>query len=236
MSINLSGLHLSSDLNGKAMSEPLAFPMSHCCCTIYYIVSKSSVFANVALRSITMYLLLLGPQIFIQGAILDRAIAGAGAVLFSLFIIFDTHMIMHKVSPEEYIHASVNLYLDIINLFLHILRLLGERKNWVVDEFRRRRVDLLWASTLLKVSLKLSMWSKVLVDWLCLQKEIFESFFFQRSFLPRNSNDDWYFVSTKIIINGIMRRIYCLTFHVVYERLCTEYSRPQGLHKYAESA
>ena len=129
MSINLSGLHLSSDLNGKAMSEPLAFPMSHCCCTIYYIVSKSSVFANVALRSITMYLLLLGPQIFIQGAILDRAIAGAGAVLFSLFIIFDTHMIMHKVSPEEYIHASVNLYLDIINLFLHILRLLGERKN-----------------------------------------------------------------------------------------------------------
>jgi len=68
-------------------------------------------------------------QLFIQGELLDRGIAAAGAILFSLFIIFDTHMIMHKVSPEEYIHASVNLYLDIINLFLHILRLLGERKN-----------------------------------------------------------------------------------------------------------
>ena len=68
-------------------------------------------------------------QLFIQGELLDRGIAAAGAILFSMFIIFDTHMIMHKVSPEEYIHASVNLYLDIINLFLHILRLLGERKN-----------------------------------------------------------------------------------------------------------
>jgi FtsH-binding integral membrane protein len=36
-------------------------------------------------------------------------------------------MLMHKHSPEEYIVASVNLYLDILNLFLHILRILGER-------------------------------------------------------------------------------------------------------------
>ena len=68
-------------------------------------------------------------QLFFHGEAMDRGLAGAGAILFSLFIIFDTHMIMHKVSPEEYIHASVNLYLDIINLFLHLLRLLGERKN-----------------------------------------------------------------------------------------------------------
>lgn len=60
---------------------------------------------------------------------MEMAIAVGGAVLFSLFIVFDTHMIMHKVSPEEYIHASVNLYLDILNLFLHILRILGDRRN-----------------------------------------------------------------------------------------------------------
>jgi len=59
---------------------------------------------------------------------MDLGIAIAGAVLFSLFIIYDTHMVMHKVSAEEYIHASINLYLDIINLFLHILRILGDRK------------------------------------------------------------------------------------------------------------
>ena len=68
-------------------------------------------------------------QLVMQNPMLDMAIAVGGAILFSLFIIFDTHMIMHKVSPEEYIHASVNLYLDIINLFLHILRILGDRRN-----------------------------------------------------------------------------------------------------------
>ena len=34
-----------------------------------------------------------------------------------------------QVTEEEYIHASILLYLDIINLFLHILRALGDRKN-----------------------------------------------------------------------------------------------------------
>ncbi|KAK2194240.1 hypothetical protein NP493_1g05002 [Ridgeia piscesae] len=67
-------------------------------------------------------------QIFFPSPMMDLGIAIAGAVLFSLFIIYDTHMVMHKVSAEEYIHASINLYLDIINLFLHILRILGDRK------------------------------------------------------------------------------------------------------------
>lgn len=47
-----------------------------------------------------------------------------GAMLFCGFILFDTHLIMHKLSPEEYVMASVNLYLDFINLFIYILRIL----------------------------------------------------------------------------------------------------------------
>jgi len=57
---------------------------------------------------------------------LDFVIAVGSAVLFCLYIIYDTHMIMHKVSAEEYIHASITLYLDIINLFLYILRILND--------------------------------------------------------------------------------------------------------------
>ncbi len=41
------------------------------------------------------------------------------------FIIFDTQMIMHRVSPEDYIMATIQLYLDIINLFIEILRILN---------------------------------------------------------------------------------------------------------------
>lgn len=31
---------------------------------------------------------------------------------------------METLSPEEYILATINLYMDIINLFLYILRIL----------------------------------------------------------------------------------------------------------------
>lgn len=68
-------------------------------------------------------------QLFFQSPIFDRAICVGGALLFSLFIIFDTHMLMHKLSPEDYIHASIQLYLDILNLFIYILRIVGEARR-----------------------------------------------------------------------------------------------------------
>ena len=50
----------------------------------------------------------------------------AGALIFSLYIIYDTQMMMggkheYALDPEEYIFASLNIYLDVINLFLYIL-------------------------------------------------------------------------------------------------------------------
>lgn len=68
-------------------------------------------------------------NLFLGSTGLELLIAGAGALIFSLFIVFDTQMLMTKLSPEEYILATINLYLDIINLFLELLRLFGERRN-----------------------------------------------------------------------------------------------------------
>ena len=56
--------------------------------------------------------------------------ASLGAFIFGVYIIFDTQMMMggkHKyaLDPEEYIFASLNLYLDIINLFMYILMIVG---------------------------------------------------------------------------------------------------------------
>ncbi|XP_055607040.1 protein lifeguard 1-like [Uranotaenia lowii] len=55
------------------------------------------------------------------------AYSACGALLFSLYLVYDTQIMMggtHKysISPEEYIFAALNLYLDIINIFLFILR------------------------------------------------------------------------------------------------------------------
>jgi len=68
-------------------------------------------------------------QIFVQGEVIARALGVIGALLFSLYIIYDTQQIMTRVSPEEYIHASTILYLDILNLFLHILRAIGRSRE-----------------------------------------------------------------------------------------------------------
>jgi len=53
--------------------------------------------------------------------------------LYSGFIVFDTHMIMHRLSPEEYIVATIELYLDIINLFIEILKILDKiNRKWSI--------------------------------------------------------------------------------------------------------
>lgn len=63
-------------------------------------------------------------QILVGGEMTETALAVGGALLFSLFIIYDTQMIMTRVSPEDYILATIQLYLDIINLFIEILKIL----------------------------------------------------------------------------------------------------------------
>lgn len=68
-------------------------------------------------------------QFFFHSETFELVYAIAGALLFSAFIVFDTHMLMHKLSPEEYILASINLYLDMINLFIEILRILNSMKK-----------------------------------------------------------------------------------------------------------
>ena len=56
-----------------------------------------------------------------------------GVMIFSIYIIIDTQMIVggknrFQIDEDRYILASVILYLDIINLFLEILRLMGDNK------------------------------------------------------------------------------------------------------------
>ena len=52
-----------------------------------------------------------------------------GAALFSLYIVYDVYMISKRTSPDDYVPAAIELYLDIANLFLHILRILAAFQN-----------------------------------------------------------------------------------------------------------
>lgn len=67
---------------------------------------------------------------FFKIPILQLIYAALGAVLFSIYLIYDTQLMIggnHKysISPEEYIFAALNLYLDIVNIFIAILQLIG---------------------------------------------------------------------------------------------------------------
>ena len=60
--------------------------------------------------------------------------ASIGCIIFSLYIIYDTQLMVggsHKysLSPEEYIFAALNLYLDVINLFMYLLAIFGRSSD-----------------------------------------------------------------------------------------------------------
>ena len=48
-----------------------------------------------------------------------------GTPIFSGYVVVDTQKIMDKLGVDDYIIAAIELYLDIINLFLFILQILG---------------------------------------------------------------------------------------------------------------
>ncbi|KAG1675782.1 hypothetical protein FOA52_012438 [Chlamydomonas sp. UWO 241] len=73
--------------------------------------------------------LLVASVMFFRAPWLHVLICAGGAALFSLYLIFDLQLIMGNselsLGPDEYVLATLNLYLDIINLFLYILQLVG---------------------------------------------------------------------------------------------------------------
>jgi len=66
---------------------------------------------------------------FIPGLVNNVIYSGLGALLFCGYILSDTYRICQVFGPDDYIVAAIEVYLDIINLFLYILQLLAESQN-----------------------------------------------------------------------------------------------------------
>lgn len=71
---------------------------------------------------------------FFHVKVLNLIYSCFGAFLFSLYLIYDTQMMIggnHKysISPEEYVFAALTIYLDVINIFLFILSIIGESRD-----------------------------------------------------------------------------------------------------------
>ncbi|XP_072117183.1 protein lifeguard 3-like isoform X1 [Mobula birostris] len=62
---------------------------------------------------------------------LHTVYAAIAAIVFTLFLAFDTQLILgnrrHSISPEEYVYGALRLYTDIVNIFIYLLQLFGSR-------------------------------------------------------------------------------------------------------------
>ncbi|XP_017001246.2 protein lifeguard 1 [Drosophila takahashii] len=83
------------------------------------------------LMSCLIILLLFGIiTIFVGQGLVTTIYSSLSALLFSVYLVYDTQLMMggkhrYAISPEEYIFASLNLYMDVINVFMDILQVLG---------------------------------------------------------------------------------------------------------------
>ncbi len=56
-------------------------------------------------------------------------LSGMTVMVFSGLLIFDTWRIRNVYGPHEYVDAAVSIYLDLLNMFMAILHLLGGRRD-----------------------------------------------------------------------------------------------------------
>lgn len=56
-------------------------------------------------------------------------LAGVSVLLFSGLLVFDTWRLRNVYGPDDYVPAAVQIYLDLLNMFLAILQLLGGGRN-----------------------------------------------------------------------------------------------------------
>jgi len=71
---------------------------------------------------------LIGPSIltmFFRNAAMDLWLAGVTVLVFSGLLVFDTWRIRNQYGPDDYVPAAVAIYLDLLNLFMAILRIFG---------------------------------------------------------------------------------------------------------------
>ncbi len=64
-------------------------------------------------------------NIFFQNQTAGLWIAGMTVLIFAGLLVFDTWRLRNVYGPDDYVPAAVQIYLDLLNMFLAILQLLG---------------------------------------------------------------------------------------------------------------
>ena len=97
--------------------------------TLYAVISKRDFSAWGSFFIVGLWVLIATSLInlFVGSALASLWIAAGTVLVFSGLLVFDTWRIVRsgQYGPDDYVPAAVNIYLDLLNLFLAILTLLG---------------------------------------------------------------------------------------------------------------
>ena len=72
--------------------------------------------------------------IFWQNPIVQLIYSCLAALLYGIYLVYDTQLVLgkgqYKYSLDDAFDASISLYIDIIQLFLQLLRIIGAVSQW----------------------------------------------------------------------------------------------------------
>jgi FtsH-binding integral membrane protein len=100
--------------------------------TGYAFVSRRDFSAWGSFFSVGLWVLIATSliNVFVHSVTGDLWIAAATVLVFSGLLVFDTWRLRNVYGPDDYVPAAVQIYLDLLNMFLAVLRLLsGGRRN-----------------------------------------------------------------------------------------------------------
>lgn len=99
--------------------------------TIYALTTDTDVTTMGAFLAVFGMVMLAGALflMFTDNLIAHLIYCCLGVILFSIYIIYDTQLLLENkkygYTIDDYVIASLMLYIDIINLFIYILEILG---------------------------------------------------------------------------------------------------------------
>ena len=104
--------------------------------TFYALTTKTDFTAwGGMLWAIGSIMLIFGLFSFMFGTTMRLIYCTLGVALFSVYLIFDTQLIVGgegkyaELGKDDYILGAIILYLDIINIFLYIVQILASLKD-----------------------------------------------------------------------------------------------------------
>ena len=99
--------------------------------TLYAFVSRRDFSAWGSFLMVGLWVLIgtMLLNLFFQNPAINLWLASVTVLLFSGLLVFDTWRLRNVFGPDEYVGAAVQIYLDLLNIFMAILRIMGNRRN-----------------------------------------------------------------------------------------------------------